>query len=79
MSIDDFDDAVAQLVEQWPFKPLVVSSSLTRVTCRKYQVPIINPQQMSRAFISIFNIYFPKMFHLFLRSTCFIYDKLKSI
>ena len=28
-------DPVAQLVEQWPFKPLVVSSSLTRITLRK--------------------------------------------
>ena len=27
-------EPVAQLVEQWPFKPLVVSSSLTRLTFR---------------------------------------------
>ena len=27
-------EPVAQLVEQWPFKPLVVSSSLTRITLR---------------------------------------------
>ena len=29
-------EPVAQLVEQWPFKPLVVSSSLTRLTFRKF-------------------------------------------
>ena len=31
----NFFDPVAQLVEQWPFKPLVVSSSLTRITTDK--------------------------------------------
>ncbi len=30
-----FSDPVAQLVEQWPFKPLAVSSSLTRITRRQ--------------------------------------------
>ena len=38
-------DPVAQLVEQWPFKPLVVSSSLTRVTEKK---PLISLKALDK-------------------------------
>ena len=45
--INNIGDPVAQLVEQWPFKPLVVSSSLTRIT-------LISSWLTSRAFYLLY-------------------------
>ena len=49
---------MAQLVEQWPFKPLAVSSSLTRVTRR--QIPVVSqekPHFIVGLFVSILFIH----------------------
>ena len=35
----NYTDSVAQLVEQWPFKPLVVRSSRTGVTKKSPRLP----------------------------------------
>ena len=43
-------EPVAQLVEQWPFKPLVVSSSLTRITWGENQEPLIETLGKCRGF-----------------------------
>ena len=45
-------EPVAQLVEQWPFKPLAVSSSLTRVTRREYQHSLHKPLDKHRGVFS---------------------------
>jgi hypothetical protein len=43
------------LVEQWPFKPLVVSSSLTRLTLRKFSYPEEKPALIGGFFVSTLN------------------------
>ena len=48
-------EPVAQLVEQWPFKPLVVSSSLTRLTLRKFSYPEEKPALIGGFFVSTLN------------------------
>ena len=49
-----FIDSVAQLVEQWPFKPLAVSSSLTRVTRRQNTSCLYKPLDNFGGFL-VFN------------------------
>ena len=46
----NFFDPVAQLVEQWPFKPLVVRSSRTRITWEENQEPLIETLGKCRGF-----------------------------
>ena len=54
----NFFDPVAQLVEQWPFKPLVVRSSRTRITWGENQVPLIKTLGKCRGFsVSILIIF----------------------
>ena len=48
-------DPVAQLVEQWPFKPLVVRSSRTRITEEKPDISLIKPSANVGGFL--FHIY----------------------